>query len=98
MILAVDPRDLRHDRRPGLPQPAALLPAQLTHTGKSFVSPNNHEAAIPPTSRVRITQALERVVRLYEVWEKAEPGKGYDAKAAEWKAKLPSAPVGTEKR
>ncbi len=25
---------------------------------------------------------------LYESWHKAEPGKGYDAKAAEWKARL----------
>ncbi len=26
---------------------------------------------------------------LYEAWDKAEPGKGYDAKAATWKAKAP---------
>src|SRR5262245_47427142 len=25
---------------------------------------------------------------LYTAWDKAEPGKGYDAKAAEWKGKL----------
>jgi tetratricopeptide (TPR) repeat protein len=28
------------------------------------------------------------LVDLYTAWDKAEPGKGYDAKAAEWKAKL----------
>jgi tetratricopeptide (TPR) repeat protein len=33
-------------------------------------------------------EALERVVHLYEVWDRADPGKGYDAKVAEWKAKL----------
>ncbi len=27
--------------------------------------------------------------RLYQDWDKAEPGKGYDAKAEEWKAKAP---------
>jgi tetratricopeptide (TPR) repeat protein len=26
---------------------------------------------------------------LYEAWDKAEPGKGYDVKAGEWKAKAP---------
>jgi tetratricopeptide (TPR) repeat protein len=29
-----------------------------------------------------------RWIRLYEDWDTAEPGKGYDAKAAEWRAKL----------
>jgi hypothetical protein len=42
--------------------------------------------------------ALGHVVHLYEVRGKTEPGKGYDAKAAEWKAKLPSAPAGTGKK
>lgn len=27
-------------------------------------------------------------MKLYESWDKAEPGKGHDAKAAEWKARL----------
>jgi tetratricopeptide (TPR) repeat protein len=36
---------------------------------------------------------------LYAAWDKAEPGKGYDAKAALWKAKLPkeAAPALPEK-
>jgi hypothetical protein len=29
------------------------------------------------------------LVEFYSLWDKAEPGKGYDAKAAEWNAKLP---------
>ena len=33
-------------------------------------------------------RALDRVVRLYESWEKAEPGKGHESKAAEWRARL----------
>ena len=36
-------------------------------------------------------RAFGLAVQLYESWDKAEPGKGYDAKAAEWKAKWPAA-------
>ncbi|MFO0859474.1 MAG: tetratricopeptide repeat protein [Phycisphaerales bacterium] len=32
-------------------------------------------------------ECVQAVVDLYVAWDKAEPGKGYDAKAAEWKAK-----------
>ncbi len=42
----------------------------------------------PPKPDDRLREACERAVRLYESWDKAEPGKGHDAKAAEWKAKL----------
>ena len=35
------------------------------------------------------TQAsIERLAKFYESWHAAEPGQGYDAKAAEWRAKL----------
>jgi hypothetical protein len=34
---------------------------------------------------------VQGLVDLYTAWDKAEPGKGYDLKAAEWKAKLPPA-------
>jgi len=30
------------------------------------------------------------LVDLYTAWDAAEPGKGYDAKAAEWRGKLPA--------
>jgi hypothetical protein len=45
------------------------------------------DAAIPTEGKVRLTEASERVALLYETWNKAEPGQGYDTKAAEWKAK-----------
>lgn len=32
--------------------------------------------------------SLQALVDLYTAWEKAEPDNGYDAKAAEWRAKL----------
>lgn len=51
------------------------------------------DAAIPPQGKVRIPEALERVVRLYEVWDKIEPGKGHDAKAAEWRRSLEASAV-----
>ena len=35
------------------------------------------------------SEAIQRVVDLYEAWHAAEPGQGYDAKANEWRAKLP---------
>ncbi len=39
------------------------------------------------------TQAsMQRLVKFYESWDAAEPGKGYDAKAAEWRAKLAERP------
>jgi eukaryotic-like serine/threonine-protein kinase len=31
---------------------------------------------------------VQTLVRLYTAWDKAEPGKGYEAKARQWKAKL----------
>ncbi|MFO0836095.1 MAG: tetratricopeptide repeat protein [Phycisphaerales bacterium] len=34
---------------------------------------------------------VQGLVDLYTAWDKAEPGKGYDAKAAEWQAKLDAA-------
>jgi len=40
---------------------------------------------VPPG---RHKQCIEAIMALYESWDKAEPGKGHDAKAAEWKAKL----------
>ncbi len=44
--------------------------------------------AIPPAYRMSPQRhALERVVRLYELWHSIEPGTGYDAQAAEWRAK-----------
>lgn len=51
-------------------------------------------------------KCLKTLVALNVSWDKAEPGKGYDAKAAEWKTKLdaarseskPAAPGGDEKK
>lgn len=38
---------------------------------------------------LRVRQIVyQRFIRLYQSWHAAEPGQGYDAKAAEWRAKL----------
>ena len=37
----------------------------------------------------RTNEAIQRVVDLYEAWHAAAPDQGYDAKADEWRAKLP---------
>ena len=37
-----------------------------------------------------IQTSIERLAKFYESWHAAEPGKGYDDKAAEWRAKLPT--------
>jgi hypothetical protein len=52
----------------------------------------------PPSDEVGLgllQDALKRIVNLYEAWDSAEPGQGYDAKAAEWRAKhdLAAAPT-----
>jgi tetratricopeptide (TPR) repeat protein len=45
--------------------------------------------SIPEDVRdTRLQEALERIVRLFESWDAAEPGKGYAEKAAQWRAKL----------
>jgi serine/threonine-protein kinase len=48
-------------------------------------------------------EALERVVELHDAWHSAEPGRGHDEKAAQWRGKLeawrattqPAEPLGT---
>lgn len=39
---------------------------------------------------------IRGLVDLYSAWDKAEPGKGYDDKAAQWKAKLVIEPPAAE--
>lgn len=40
------------------------------------------EKMIPPHGKVRLTEALDRLIRLYDAWGKPE-------KAKEWRMKLP---------
>ncbi len=47
-------------------------------------------------SPVKIQTSIESLAKFYESWHTAEPGKGYDAKSAEWRAKLSPPQVPTE--
>ena len=40
----------------------------------------------------RTTKTVNQLITLYDAWHAAEPNKGYDKKAAEWRAKLPEEP------
>ena len=43
----------------------------------------------PPTATLdRKREALERIVRLYEAWEAAEPGQGHREKAVDWRTRF----------
>ena len=42
-------------------------------------------------------ESVQRGVDLYEAWDTAEPGRGSDARAREWRARLPVEAVGSDK-
>ena len=46
--------------------------------------------AVLGASHTRTTGVIRQLVELYEAWHEAEPDKGYDAKATQWRAKLPA--------
>ncbi len=56
-----------------------------------WLTTNAEHITVPNVGERYVREAGERVVRLYELWDAAEPGKGYDTKAAEWRARLESA-------
>ncbi len=43
----------------------------------------------------RTINVVASIIGLYDAWDAAEPDMGYDAKAAEWRAKLPASPPGS---
>jgi hypothetical protein len=40
------------------------------------------------TAQSTHAECVEDIVKLYDAWHTAEPDRGYNAKAAEWRAKL----------
>lgn len=52
---------------------------------------NEREAKIPAQGKPRLTEALERLVQLYDAWGKPD-------QAAEWRAKLPKKPENEKKQ
>jgi len=53
-----------------------LLNAQQSLSEREYVPAN------------KLKESLERLIKLYESWHAAEPGKGHAEKAAEWRARL----------
>jgi hypothetical protein len=49
------------------------------------------EAKIPPQGKVRLSEAVERMVRLYDAWGKKD-------KAAEWRKKSEAAKIEPSKQ
>ena len=43
---------------------------------------------IPPHLKSRLTEALQRLVNLYEAWHAGEPEQGHNAKAKQWQQTL----------
>jgi len=43
-----------------------------------------------PTAVARHRQCVDAVIELYTAWDKSDPDKGYDAKAGNWRARLPA--------
>jgi hypothetical protein len=77
----------------------SVLGSSLTGQGKfveaesllldSYNQMKDNAQTIPSYSReARLRDALKRIVKLYDAWDAAEPGKGYAEKAAEWRSKL----------
>ncbi len=66
----------------------------LLHLG--YEGMKEREAAIPPQGLNRLTEALERLVKLYEDWNTAEPDQGFDAKLKEWQQKLDELKITSE--
>ena len=78
-----------------------LLALLLTDLGKARTGLKQYEAAEPGLLEAHAiwvktrgethqnTRACERaIVQLYDEWNAAQPGKGHDARAVEWKARL----------
>ena len=83
-------------------RPAADPRARLREAERLLLDGYNgmeDQAHLPAPARPggadRKRKALERIVRLYETWNGAEPGKGYDAKATEWRGRLDALPTST---
>jgi hypothetical protein len=61
-----------------------LLEAEQSLAAAKAIEPQKHE------------QCITALVELYQAWHKAEPDKGYDARAAQWQAKqLPAREAAT---
>ncbi len=94
-------RETLEHRRASLPQHHWLIGNSMSLLGETLLRQGKlteAEALLvggfeqirrdPQAPEVRKREALDRIRRLYEAWDAAEPGKGYAAKAEEYRALL----------
>jgi tetratricopeptide (TPR) repeat protein len=72
-------------------QHARTLAAMQRFAGGEAEMLEAHETLLAALGKdhERTTKCVESLAALYDGWHAAEPGQGYDTKAAEWRAKLP---------
>jgi hypothetical protein len=51
------------------------------------------EESVAGALHERTVRTVRELADLYTAWNEAEPDKGYDKKADEWRARLPAAPA-----
>jgi hypothetical protein len=56
-------------------------------------TPRGNDPRVEGGGENRVREALARVIRLYETWEKIEPGKGHADKARQWCEKAAPPPA-----
>ena len=66
------------------PAEFAAIEARLLECQSTF-------AKLRGDNDIETRKATQDLIDFYTAWDKADPGKGYDAKAAEWKTKLEAA-------
>lgn len=55
---------------------------------KGFEGLRDRANSIPKQEKYVLSEALDSAIQLFVAWDAAEPGKGFDAKAAEWRKRL----------
>jgi hypothetical protein len=79
--------DRRNGASPALPRRPAFseeLRRGRTAAPGRLRGVKQREEKIPPEGKIRLTEALERLVKLYDTWDQKD-------KADEWRKKLPVA-------
>jgi len=82
---------------------------RIRSLGRSATERGEHEAAevllrvaldlcrrVHGARSPEVVNVLKATIELYDAWHAAEPGQGYDAKAAEWRAKLDELQASTQ--
>ena len=79
----------RHRGKLGAPPDGSARIEKLREAEALLIEWANALQGLDKTPEDRKTEAIQRVVDLYEAWHTAEPDQACDAKAVVWRAKLP---------